>query len=273
MQKIIYTLIVALWIAILLSCGGTQKPVQIDKSPEAGRKEAPKKDSKNEQGKKINSGQSPVLKVSEDAACIEAEAVSSIRMLAKSGAAGILTTVATDMDRPRVIHNTEEYNKINDNIFLSPRTNPLSTFSIDVDAASYANVRRFLNSGQLPYKDAVRIEELVNYFNYDYPDPQSDHPFSVTTEVSQAPWNQAHKLIHIGLQGKKLNYEDIKPSNLVFLVDVSGSMNSPNKLPLLKSAFKLLVKNLQETDKIAIVAYAGAAGLVLPSTPAKEQTA
>lgn len=195
-----------------------------------------------------------------------------LQIMSKSMTAGGEFMSARADILPPVLHNTEEYSKINDNVFLSPGTNPLSTFSIDVDAASYANVRRFLNSGRLPYKDAVRIEELINYFNYDYEDPKGEHPFSVMTEVSQAPWNPDHKLVHIGLQGKKLNYEEMKPSNLVFLVDVSGSMRSPNKLPLLKSAFKLLVKNLDDRDRIAIVAYAGAAGLVLPSTPAKERS-
>ena len=163
----------------------------------------------------------------------------------RMGYSGVATfnSARADILRPPVRHNTEEYDKINDNQFLSPLVNPLSTFSIDVDAASYANVRRFLNQGQLPYKDAVRIEELINYFDYDYEDPTGEHPFSVTTEVSRAPWNPDHHLVHVGLQGKKLNYDEVRPSNLVFLVDVSGSMRSANKLDLLKKAFKLLVKN------------------------------
>ncbi|ELR72628.1 Von Willebrand factor type A domain protein [Fulvivirga imtechensis AK7] len=169
------------------------------------------------------------------------------------------------------VHNTEEYDAINENIFHGALKNPLSTFSIDVDAASYSNVRRFLNNGQLPPKDAVRIEEMVNYFSYDYPQPDGQDPFSITTEISAAPWNTKHKLVHIGLQGRKISTEKLPPSNLVFLIDVSGSMSSANKLPLLKSAFKLLVDELRPQDNVAIVVYAGAAGLVLPSTAGSDK--
>jgi len=162
--------------------------------------------------------------------------------------------------------NTEEYATIHENDYKNPLNDPLSTFSIDVDAASYSNMRRYLMNGQTPPKDAVRIEELINYFNYDYPNAPTDAPFSVTTEVASAPWNQSHKLVHIGIQGKKLDMDDLPNSNLVFLLDVSGSMSSPQKLPLLKSALKLLVNELREGDKVSIVVYAGAAGLVLPPT-------
>ncbi len=163
-------------------------------------------------------------------------------------------------------HNTEEYDAIHDNAFQEALKNPLSTFSIDVDAASYSNVRRFINSGQRPPKDAVRIEEMVNYFTYDYPQPKNDDPFSVNTEISIAPWNTKHKLVHIGLQGKKIATEKLPPSNLVFLIDVSGSMNDVNKLPLLKSSLKMPVQELRPQDHVAIVVYAGAAGLVLAPT-------
>jgi len=162
--------------------------------------------------------------------------------------------------------NTEEYGRIYENQYLLALSNPLSTFSIDVDTASYANVRRFIMNSQLPPKDAVRIEEMINYFDYDYPDADKKHPFSLYTEISTCPWNEKHRLIHIGLQGKKIDTKDLPPSNLVFLLDVSGSMSAPNKLPLLKSAFKLLVKQLGAKDKISIVVYAGAAGLVLEPT-------
>jgi len=162
--------------------------------------------------------------------------------------------------------NTEGYAAITENRFLPALDNPLSTFSIDVDKASYANVRRFLDSGTLPPHDAVRIEELVNYFTYDYPDPDGEHPFSITTEVGACPWNPKHYLVHVGLQGRRMDASQLPASNLVFLLDVSGSMNSPDKLPLLKSAFQMLVKNLRAQDRVAIVVYAGAAGLVLPST-------
>lgn len=185
-----------------------------------------------------------------------------------SGAAAPAPPTLRETD---IYHNTEEYDVINDNIFKTPFSEPLSTFSIDVDAASYANVRRMLNSGQQPLKDMVRIEEMINYFHYDYPEPSGDHPFSITTEVSSAPWNQDHQLVHIGLQGKKLDYNELEPCNLVFLIDVSGSMSAPNKLPLLKSSLKLLVDQLDHKDRVALVVYAGSAGLVLPSTPASEK--
>ncbi len=169
------------------------------------------------------------------------------------------------------VHNTEEYSSINENIFHSPARNPLSTFSIDVDAASYSNIRRFINASQMPPKDAVRIEEMINYFDYDYPQPEGQDPFSVNTEVAVCPWDTDHYLVHIGLQGKNIATENLPPSNLVLLLDVSGSMNQANKLPLLKSAFKLLVDKLRPEDKVSIVVYAGAAGLVLPPTPGNQK--
>jgi Ca-activated chloride channel family protein len=167
--------------------------------------------------------------------------------------------------------NTEEYDGINENIFHDALRNPLSTFSIDVDAASYSNVRRFINNGQRPPKDAVRIEELVNYFDYDYTQPAGEHPFNIITEISSAPWNAKHKLVHIGLQGRRIPTENLPPSNLVFLIDVSGSMNAPNRLPLVKSSFKMLVNELRPQDHVAIVVYAGAAGLVLEPTSGAEK--
>lgn len=162
--------------------------------------------------------------------------------------------------------NTEEYDAINENIFHGAQRNPLSTFSIDVDAASYSNVRRFINNGQRPPKDAVRIEELVNYFSYDYAQPKGEDPFAVHTEISTAPWNSKHKLVSIGLQGKKIPTDNLPASNLVFLIDVSGSMSDVNKLPLLKSSLKMLVEELRPQDHVSIVVYAGAAGLVLEPT-------
>lgn len=167
--------------------------------------------------------------------------------------------------------HTEEYDRIYETGFVEVVDKPLSTFSIDVDAASYSNVRRFLNQGEQPPKDAVRIEELINYFTYDYSEPRDEHPFSITTEMSICPWNPAHELVHIGLQGRRIPPEDLPPSNLVFLLDVSGSMGMTGKLPLLKSAFRLLVDQLRPEDRVAIVAYAGAAGLVLDSTPGSEK--
>ena len=174
-------------------------------------------------------------------------------------------------DYQRQQWNTEEYDAIEENIFREALKNPLSTFSIDVDAASYSNVRRFINNGQRPPKDAVRIEELINYFDYDYDQPKGEHPFAIHTEISSAPWNSKHKLVHIGLQGKTIPTEKLPPSNLVFLIDVSGSMDEANKLPLLKSSFKMLVDQLRPQDHIAIVVYAGAAGLVLEPTPGSDK--
>ncbi|HOO71507.1 MAG TPA: von Willebrand factor type A domain-containing protein [Spirochaetota bacterium] len=175
------------------------------------------------------------------------------------------------MDYMPVEYNTEEYDHISENEFKSAVRNPLSTFSIDVDTASYSNVRRFITYNQLPPVDSVRIEEMVNYFTYDYPQPQGEHPFSITTEMSRCPWNSGNRLIHIGLQGKSLDYKNLKACNLVFLVDSSGSMSDSNKLPLLVKSLKLLVNGLGKNDRIAIVAYAGSAGLVLPSTPATKR--
>ena len=167
--------------------------------------------------------------------------------------------------------NTEEYKRLQENNFQEVRTSPLSTFSIDVDTASYSNIRRFINSGGLPPVDAVRTEELLNYFTYDYPQPTGEHPVAVTTEIGDSPWNPERKLLLLGLQGKNIATENLPPSNLVFLIDVSGSMWSPNKLPLLKTAFKMLAQQLRPQDRVAIVVYAGAAGLVLDSTSGSEK--
>jgi Ca-activated chloride channel family protein len=163
-------------------------------------------------------------------------------------------------------HDAEAFNRILDNPFIRVQNEPLSTFSIDVDTASYALVRRFLDQGQRPPKDAVRIEELVNYFSYRYPQPEGDDPFSINVELARCPWTPEHRLARIGLKGKEISADKRPPSNLVFLIDVSGSMQDENKLPLLKSAFKLLVDKLGENDRVAIVVYANAEGLVLPST-------
>lgn len=165
----------------------------------------------------------------------------------------------------------EKYAEIDENPFLETKNAPLSTFSIDVDTASYSNVRRYINDGSLPPKDAVRIEELVNYFEYDYPQPNGNEPFSVTNEIASCPWNKKHKLVSIGLQGKKVAAENTPPSNIVFLLDVSGSMNQPDKLPLLKNGLRVLVNQLKPNDKVAIVVYAGHSGLVLPSTNDKNK--
>jgi Ca-activated chloride channel homolog len=169
--------------------------------------------------------------------------------------------------------NTENYNTVNENRFLTALTTSVSTFSIDVDAASYSNVRRFLSQGTLPPADAVRLEELVNYFPYRYADRTGRHPFAVSTEVGPCPWAPDHRLVRIGLQARRVATRDLPPSNLVFLLDVSGSMQSPDKLPLVKQAFRALVQELRPQDRVAIVVYAGAAGLVLPPTGGADQRA
>ncbi len=177
------------------------------------------------------------------------------------------------MPEDNTFHNTEEYNEIDEIGFRDVIGNPLSTFSIDVDNASYSNIRRFISYNQVPHKDVVRIEEMINYFDYEYPQPKGEHPFYVGTEISQSPWNEDTKLIMIGIQGKDIDYSKAAPSNLVFLLDVSGSMNSENKLPLMKQSLFKLIDQMSEKDRIAIVVYAGAAGLVLPSTPASDKAA
>lgn len=162
--------------------------------------------------------------------------------------------------------NTESYKEIKENNFKHTSLNPLSTFSVDVDNASYSNIRRMINNGKNIPKDAVKIEEMINYFQYDYKQPINTHPFAIHTESGQTPWNKETRLIKIGIKGKEIPTENIPASNLVFLIDVSGSMNNPNKLPLLKKAFELLVSQLRKKDNVAIVVYAGAAGVVLEPT-------
>ncbi len=168
--------------------------------------------------------------------------------------------------------NREHYDEIVENSFIAVAADPLSTFSIDVDRASYSNMRRFImQDGQLPPRDAVRIEELVNYFPYDYAEPESDDPLAIHTEVAPAPWKPQHQLVRIGLQARRVKVENLAASNFVFLLDVSGSMMPANKLPLVKSAMRLLVNQLRAKDRVAMVVYAGSAGLVLPSTPGDQK--
>ena len=163
--------------------------------------------------------------------------------------------------------NNEEYSELVENYFTNPREKALSTFSIDVDNASYTNVRRIIEDGQLPNPNAVRVEEFVNYFDYDYAVPKDkSKPFNIETEIAECPWNKDHKLLHIGLQGYTVETENLPSSNLVFLVDVSGSMNDPSKIGLLKKSFKMMVDKLDFNDRVAIVTYAGNTGVVLNST-------
>lgn len=170
-----------------------------------------------------------------------------------------------------VLHDREGYDAITENGFKMVGDDPLSTFSIDVDAASYSNIRRMLSMGELPPAGAVRIEEMINYFKYDYKTPVNGDPFSINTSAGACPWNEKHQLVAIGLQGKKIATEELPVSNLVFLIDVSGSMLDENKLPLVKQSLKMLVDQLREKDRVALVVYAGNAGLVLPSTSGGEK--
>lgn len=167
--------------------------------------------------------------------------------------------------------NREQYDLIEDNPFLAVSVHPRSTFSVDVDRASYSNVRRFISRDEPPPRDAVRIEELINYFPYSLPSPRGDDPVSITTETMTAPWQPAHRLVRVALQARRIETAALPPSNLVFLIDVSGSMNQWNKLPLVKSSLRLLVDQLRPQDHVALVVYAGAAGLVLPSTSGEEK--
>jgi Ca-activated chloride channel family protein len=208
-------------------------------------------------------------------ASIQAGALTAQYGNAQSGYIALDPSTSRRRDR----FNTEEYSRITDNRFLAALTNPLSTFSIDVDRASYSNVRRFLTQGQRPPADAVRIEELVNYFSYDYAEPEGRDPFTIAADAAPAPWNRRHQLVRIGIQGKRYRMAGgtqrvaslLPPSNLVFLIDVSGSMMTEDKLPLVKRAFHTLVRHLGEEDRVAIVVYAGQAGLVLPSTPGSDK--
>lgn len=173
--------------------------------------------------------------------------------------------MTAEVDTPMDDFTREQYSHIEENDFIDAMAEPQSTFSVDVDTASYANVRRMITEGNAPPVGAVRLEELVNYFDYDYPEPQS-HPFSVSTELSVCPWAEGHQLLRVGLKGKSIPFSERKRCNLVFLLDVSGSMMHGKKLPLVKSALKLLINELADDDRIAIVVYAGASGVVLDST-------
>lgn len=167
--------------------------------------------------------------------------------------------------------DTEEYETFKENRFLSAVKQPLSTFSLDVDAASYGNIRRMINQGQMPQKDAVRVEEMINYFTYNYPQPTDGHPVRIITETAVCPWAKKHQIVRIGVKAKEIPSETLPASNFVFLLDVSGSMMDQNKLPLVKSSMKLLLNNLRPKDRVAIVTYAGAAGEALPSTSASDK--
>ena len=183
---------------------------------------------------------------------------------------GIMDEVDAPDPEPEPEPSRDQYDRVRENDFLAVADEPLSTFSIDVDTASYSNTRRFLREGRLPPPGAVRIEELINYFSYDYPQPTAEMPFAVTAEVGPSPWTPGNQLVHIGLQGRHIAEDQLPPRNLVFLLDVSGSMDAPDKLGLLKKGFRLLTERLTEKDRVAIAVYAGAAGVVLPPTPGSD---
>ena len=170
-----------------------------------------------------------------------------------------------------ISENSEEYGKYKENRFISVSNEALSTFSLDVDAASYGNARRLINQGQMPEKDAVRIEEMINYFSYNYAQPTGEHPVNIVTESTVCPWNARHKLVRIGVKAREIASEKLPASNFVFLIDVSGSMQGANRLELVKSSLKLLTNNLRDNDRVSIVVYAGAAGEVLPSTSGNDR--
>ncbi len=186
--------------------------------------------------------------------------------------AGLSAASPVARAQPPMDASREGYDPIHETGFAAVDVQPLSTFSIDVDTASYTNVRRFLRGGSLPPADAVRIEEMINYFHYEYPDPTGPVPFSVTTASAEAPWNPQHRLVRVGVQGRRIEAKHLPPANLTFLIDVSGSMSDPAKLPLLKQSFRLLVDQLRPQDRVSMVVYAGAAGVVLQPTDGSEKS-
>jgi Ca-activated chloride channel homolog len=219
-------------------------------------------------------GHAPVMDAQSSMRSVIVGGSAAARANAAVGFAGAPPAVQPPMEfdrRTRERGNTESYEHVDDNPFKHVANDPLSTFSVDVDTASYANVRRFLNEGRLPEPGAVRVEEMINYFRLPYASPAGDEPFAITTELSECPWNPRHRLALIGIQGRRLPPREPAPRNLVFLLDVSGSMATPDKLPLVQSAMRMLVDALGERDRVAIVVYAGASGLVLPSTPGYEK--
>lgn len=216
----------------------------------------------------INVKMIPDNNVLKEECAIAADMEMNTRSFSKQMAAGYLNMPAPAY---RLYENREEYSHNAENRFKSPVKEPLSTFSIDVDAASYSNIRRFINQGEMPPKDAVRIEEMINYFNYDYPEPAGNDPVRITTETGICPWNKNHRLVQIGIKAREIESKNLPSSNFVFLIDVSGSMFGPTRLELVKSSLRLLVNNLREKDQVAIVTYCGNARVALPSTPGNEK--
>ncbi|WP_029905734.1 VWA domain-containing protein [Prevotella sp. 10(H)] len=207
------------------------------------------------------------LKASDDKHAIEIIELTNHKIVVEeSEAPAVFCYVESPRESSYDRQRNEEYSQFAENKFHMVKEEPLSTFSVDVDAASYSNMRRFINRGELPYKDAVRIEELINYFSYDYPEPTGEDPVRIAGEIGACPWNPQNRLVRIGLKAKSLASDNLPASNFVFLIDVSGSMRGPTRLDLVKSSLKLLVNNLRKKDRVAIVVYAGSAGEVLPST-------
>jgi len=204
-----------------------------------------------------------------DKKVLEEVVVTAFGTQKKRAVVGAVSAIQVSAPYPTYSYDSEkneEYSSFAENRFKDAKSDPLSTFSLDVDVASYSNIRRMINQGQKPEKDAVRIEELINYFSYDYPNPTGKHPINILTETQPCPWNKQNMLVRIGIKAKEIPSDNIPASNFVFLIDVSGSMESPNRLPLVKSSLKLLTNNLRDKDRVAIVVYAGAAGEALPST-------
>ncbi|MGM0649454.1 MAG: YfbK domain-containing protein [Bacteroidota bacterium] len=199
------------------------------------------------------------------------EAMSHDRSAKTAACGGISRQANTGYDYNQIQHNTESYDYIDENNFKTAFDDPLSTFSVDVDKASYSNIRRFIRNNKMPPKDAVRIEEMINYFDYDYSQPENGHPFSINKEMAQCPWNKKHELLMVGLKGEEMDNDEIPASNIVFLIDVSGSMNSPDKLPLLKKSFNILIEKLRPQDRVAMVVYASNTGTILESTPGNKK--
>lgn len=215
------------------------------------------------------------VRLSEDSRTLQDVVVTGYApVMKKATLSASVSSIYGSRAAPGLVHyeqNTNEFGRISENKYHTAKNDPLSTFSADVDRASYTLVRRSLGQGQLPETDAVRVEELINYFDYNYPAPQNQDPVAIHTDLAICPWNPSHQLVRIGIQGKRIPADNLPASNLVFLIDVSGSMESENKLPLVKQAFKLLVQQLRAQDRVSVVVYAGAAGLVLPSTSGKDK--
>jgi Ca-activated chloride channel family protein len=281
-HTLLSTLLLVLLVTLLAACGSVlditaedEKPATSTAGKQPGRGEQPEPQAHpitpaTNPGEKTEAGDTAGMAVSKEKR-LPAPTRADSMQLAEEARLGSVTGLS-QIRLPSAPVNRERYAEIIDNAVKAVADDPVSTFSIDVDTGAYALVRRFLNQGRLPVTDAVRIEELINYFDYAYPQPKSrTQPFAITTEISKTPWNANSHLVHIGIKGREVSAEERPATSLVFLIDVSGSMNSPDKLPLLKSAFKLLVKQLDEDDRVTMVVYAGASGVVLEPTSGSEK--